>query len=530
MAHAFSIGTAMRYVFDVFELDPGQNELRRHGTAVPIEPQVFSLLLLLISNRERMVSKDEIVEQIWGGRAISDTAISSRIKSARRAIGDDGKQQRCIRTIHGKGLRFVADVCTVVPGDVASPNATSASALAPKPEGLNRPSIAILPLRILGAPGHHSAIGEAIAHDLIASLSRLRWLFVIARGSSFRFQSADFDAGELGRLLNVSYCFSGVVEIFGPSMTVIVELLDTRTDGVLWGDHYTARLDDIHIVRSRIVSEIMAALEIQIPLNEASLAALAGPENLDAWSAYHLGLQHLFRFNGHDNAKAGKLFERAIAIEPRFARAHAGLSSTCFQSAFLRYSGDAEKDATDAHRSAARSVELDPVDPFANLTMGRAFWLQGDLEGSLSWLDRSTSLSPNYAQGFYARAWADTISGRDLDGTENVNAAMALSPLDPFRYAMLATRALICLAHGETADGADWADKAACSPGAHVLIAMIAVIGHALNGDARQAALWAEKARSQRGDLSRAHFFASFPFKEGQFRHCMERALSDNGF
>lgn len=519
----------MRYLFEDFELEPMKGELRREGLLVAVEPQVFALLLLLVENAERMVAKEEIIEKIWEGRAVSDAAVSSRIKSARRALGDNGQRQRFIRTLHGRGVRFVADVRTAVSPPVHLPAAALPETIVQDIVDA-RPSIAVLPFRLLGAPGAYEAIGDAIAHDLIASLSRLRWLFVIARGSSFRFRAPNVDIDEIGRLLKVGYCLTGIVDIFGSAITIIVELVDTRTGSILWGDHIDVRIDDIHAVRGKVVAEIVAALEIQIPLNEAHLATLAGPENLHAWSTYHLGLKHLYRFNRSDNAAATRLFAQAIEKEPRFARAHAGLSSAWFQSAFLRYGGDRENDIAEARRFAERSVELDPVDPFANFALGRAFWLVGEIDASLPWLDRSTDLSPNYAQGFYARAWADTVAERSLDGSDNLDLALSLSPLDPFRYAMLATRALICLARGQTADAVTWADRAACSPGAHVLIALIAVVTHALDDDVQGAATWAAAVRSRRNDLSRAHFFASFPFKDGSLKRSISRALSRHGF
>src|SRR4029079_11868425 len=229
--------------------------------------------------------------------------------------------------------------------------------------------------------------------------------------------------------------------------------------------------------------------------------------SLQAWSLFHLGLQHLHRFNRQDNLTAQGLFERAIGKEPRFARAHAGLSSTWFQSAFLRYSDNPTRDVEEARRFGERGVELDSLDPFANFAMGRTFWLRGDVEGSWSWLDRSTLLCPHYAQGFYARAWADTIAERDQAGTENVGIALSLSPLDPFRYAMLATRALDYLIQGDTEQAAVWADKAARSTVARVLIYLIAVIAHELNDDRDRAAAWCAQVRSRRSDITRAHFF-----------------------
>jgi TolB-like protein len=520
----------MIYVFDDFELDPAQVELRRNGGLVHVEPQVFALLVLLVENRERMVSKDEIIEKIWNGRIVSDAAIASRIKSARQALGDDGSTQRVIRTVHGQGLRFVAQVRTIASqGDILSVSSRESET----PSALlsdARPSIAVLPFRLLGSAGLHGAIADALPHDLIASLARLRWLFVIARGSSFRFRGVDFDLAEVGRILNVSYCLSGIVEMLGTAIAITVELADTRTGGIIWGERFTGPLDDIHEIHTRIVASIIAALEIQIPQNEANLARVAAPDSLEAWSLYHLGLQHLHRFNRQDNLMAQAHFERAIAKEPRFARAHAGLSSTWFQSAFLRYSDHPERDAEEARRFGECSVELDPLDPFANFAMGRTFWLRGDVEGSWPWLDRSTLLCPNYAQGFYARAWADTIAERDQAGTEKVSIALSLSPLDPFRYAMLATRALDYLIQGETEQAVVWADKAARSPGAHVLILLIAMIAHALNNDRHRAATWCAQVRSRRTDLTQAHFFSSFPFRGGILRRRMSKVLSEYGF
>lgn len=256
-------------------------------------------------------------------------------------------------------------------------------------------------------------------------------MFVIARGSSFRFRYPVPDVIEVGRALDVRYCVSGSVENATSEAVITVELADTGNGGVLWGERFAIAADEVHRVRSRIVTHIVNALELQIPLNEARLARRAEPENLDAWAAYHLGLQHTYRFNGQDNTIATHLFERAISLDPHFGRAHAGLSFTHFQSAFLRYSTEPTVVAAAAHRAAARAIELDPTDPFSNFTMGRSFWLEGDLENSLVWLDGATALSPNYAHGTYARAWAQTISGRGQEGLANVDTAFSLSPLDP---------------------------------------------------------------------------------------------------
>lgn len=522
----------MIYRFGEFELDAAKVELRKTGAGVEIEPQVFALILLLAENRERMVSKDEIIEKIWDGRIVSEAAVASRVKSARKALGDDGKAQKFIRTIHGQGFRFVAETSAhgaAVVKERAPEGPTETDVKTHTAEGA-KPSIAVLPFRLVGVAGPYAGIADALPHELITEMSRLRWLFVIARGSSFRFRAAEADIEDVGRALNVRYCLSGVVEVFGDHIGITVELADTRDGSVLWGERFAGGIDGIHHIREQIVTSIISALEIQIPFHEAKAARLASPDHLDAWSAYHLGLAHLHRFNKKDNEIATAMFERAIGREPDFARAHAGLSSTHFQNAFLRYNQDRSADKIIARRSAERSIELDPLDPFANFAMGRVHWVEDDIAGGVGWLDRANSLCPNYAQGVYARAWADTVSGQGETSKENIDLALSLSPLDPFRYAMLGVRAFTYLMRGEDKEGAYWADQAARAPGAHVLIAMIALVGHVINGDSNKAQFWAENVRSRKSDITQADFFQAFPFEDATIRTRITKAFGEFGF
>jgi len=512
----------MIYRFGPFELDTAKVELRSGGETCSVEPQVFALLALLVDNRERLVSKDEIIEKVWDGRIVSEAAVASRIKSARKVLGDDGKSQQFIKTIHRQGFRFVADA-EVSRAGVADQGGRKPAVQSA--DHTSRPSIAVLPFRLIGAAGFYAAIADALPHELITELSRLRWLFVTARGSSFRLRGSDADIGEIGRLLDVRYCLSGTVEIAGASLAVTVQLIDTRDSGVVWAEHFTGSIDDVHQIRGDIRSQILAALEIQIPLHEAAVARLTVTENLDAWSSYHLGLQHMYRFNRKDNAAATALFQQAISRDPNFARAHAGLSFVHFQTAFMRHSDDLAGEIALARRFALRGLELDPIDPFVNFTMGRTFWLEGDLESSLAWLERATSISPNYAQGIYARAWTESLAGRGLDGRRHVDLAMRLSPLDPLYYAMLATRAFTHMVMGEDAEAAAWAERAARAPGAHVLIALIAVAAHALGGDEIRAASWAANVRSRNPTLTQSDFFRAFPMMSEATKARVSNAL-----
>jgi TolB-like protein len=301
----------MIYRFGPFELDLAKAELRAGVEPRPLEPQVFALLAFLVEHRERLVSREEIHEKVWDGRIVTDATVASRIKSARQALGDDGKTQRYIRTVHGQGFRFVAEVRNQAPEPHVAAIAGTRPEHADQPVATvgahSRPSIAVLPFRPVGDPGPYATMADALPHELITELSRLRWLFVTARGSSFRLRSHEPDLREVGRLLGVRYGLSGTVEVNGRHLTVTTELVDTRSAEVIWAERYSGSVDEVHAVRTEIRSKILTALEIQIPLHEAARARLTVTEDLDAWSAYHLGLQHMYRFNRRDNAAAAAL-------------------------------------------------------------------------------------------------------------------------------------------------------------------------------------------------------------------------------
>jgi TolB-like protein len=501
----------MIYRFGPYALDTLRFELRAHGVAVPAEPQVLSLLILLIANRQRLVDKDEVIASVWQGRIVSDSAISSRIKSARQLVGDNGKQQQIIRTVHGRGFRFVAELD---PAPSAAANAAApAAALA---ADTTRPAIAVLPFAAIGDLAAMAIATHALPQEIIRELARLRWLLVIASASAFQYGGAAPDVRSIGTALNVGYVLHGSIGLCDGRISVDVELVDTADASLLWSDHFEITADDIQSLQAAIAARVVGALEVHVPLHEAERARLAPAQSLEAWSAYHLGLQRMYRFNAADNAAAGDLFRHAIAREPTFARAHAGLSFVRFQDAFLDYGEPASAGA--AHSAAARAVALDPLDPFANAAMGRAHWLSGELSAGLGWLDRATALSPNYAQGVYGRAWVHSLLGHGADAQRHADHAMMLSPLDPLRYAMLATRAMSHLVRADHEAAAHWAERGAREPGAHALIAVIAAVCHGLNGDDTRARAWLADAQRRQPALSCSRFLRAFPFADTAIR------------
>jgi len=373
-------------------------------------------------------------------------------------------------------------------------------------------------------------LADAIPYEIIQALSRLRWLAVIARGSSFRFRKPDPDLELVATALGARYVLSGIIEANVSRLAVTLELSDASTNEVIWGDRINAPLDAIDDLRSRVVEHLVTALDVYIPLNEARSSQMAALETLDAWANYHLGLQHLYRFTTNDNQRAKGLFERAVMLDPHFARAHAGLSFTSFLEAFLHL-GPHLKEATRAARHhAERGLELDSLDPFANFTMGRSHWLTDDLDAAAEWLARATTLNPNYAQGFYSSAMTSMLTG-NLAATEvGLDTALQLSPLDPLLYGMHGVRSQMFIQSGDYAAAARWGDRAAATPGAHYLIAMIAMVANGLAGRHDTAARWRQTVRQRKPDASAAHYFAAFQTRDIVSRSLIADELCRHGF
>ena len=493
----------MHFVLGGFTLYPDRAELVGPDGAVRLEPKAFAVLRLLVENHDRVVSKGEMIEVVWGGRFISDAAVSTALKFARKAVGDDGDRQDMIRTIHGHGHRFVAKV------DRRIDATTLVQPAEPAPDGKGqRPTIAVLPL---AQAAEGLQVGDGLADEIIASLSRLRWLRVIARESSFRFRQEGVDLDAIRRVLGAGYALTGRVDLSGTRLSVAVTLIDTGTGAVVWADRFAPPLDGLHEARQDIVDAVVGALDLQIPQAEAMAARGKPTEALDAWGAYHLGLSHLHRYNAHDNAIAKALLERATTLDPDFATAYAARAFARFQDGVQWFGSDRAKAQDDVRSLAERAFELDPLDPFANMVMGRWHWLAGNPDDGLDWYDRAIQLSPSYSKGHYTRGMIDAFAGRAERARAGVDLALHLSPLDPMMGPMLTARAISYLAEGDYATARAWALKAARHSPTHANLLCMAAAACELAGDHAQAQHFADTLRRAVPEITVSMYLQSMP-------------------
>ncbi|MFN5998979.1 MAG: winged helix-turn-helix domain-containing tetratricopeptide repeat protein [Paracoccaceae bacterium] len=512
----------MHYVFAPFSLYPGRAELFGADGLVHVEPKAFALLSLLVEHHDRVVSREEMIEVIWGGRFVSDAAVSTALRSARKALGDDGERQAYIRTVHGTGHRFVAEVVRrvdaslVVPPDEALPEPTD-----------RRPTIAVLPF--VQNADEAVRLGDGLADEIISSLARLRWLRVIARESSFRFRRDEVDLAGMRRILGAGYVLSGRVELAAGRLHVSVTLIETQSGSVVWADRISPSLDDLHLARQEITTAVIGALDLQISQAEAATARTKSTEMLDAWGAYHLGMSHLVRFNARDNTIAEGLFERATLMDPNFATAFAGRAFALQQEATQGFKKDATPALAEMRRVAERAVELDPYDPFANMVMGRVLQFTGQPDDGLFWYDRSIDVSPNFVKGHYARGITDMLAGRTQEAHAGVDTSMHLSPMDPLLGLMLTFKSLSYFVDGKLDLALEWSRKAVRSNQVHYLILTTAAMVSQLAGDTVDARRWASRLRELRPDATIAPYFLSMNFANPDIRALVRRTLHDLG-
>jgi DNA-binding SARP family transcriptional activator len=348
-----------------------------------------------------------------------------------------------------------------------------------------RASIAVMPLAdapgaINAAPGN---LAGSLVHDVITRLAKLRSLAVIAEGTVFALAERGVGPEAAGRTLGVDYVASGSVRRDANRVIVMMELAQTRTARIIWSEDFNHSLDDTFLVLDEIGNRIVAAIASEIELAERNRAMLKPPSSLDAWEAHHRGLWHMYRFNAADNEQAQRFFRTAVQLDPTFSRAHAGLSFTHFQNAFLFRLDERQQETDSAMAAAAQGLIADERDPAAHLAMGRALWLRGEHDGCLVELEQAVELSPNFALGHYMLAFVQSQSGDARAAIRSSDYSRRLSPFDPLLFAMLAARAMAHVRLGEFEEATKWALNAASRPNAHVHVRAIAA--HCLAGAGR---------------------------------------------
>ncbi|MEA2868567.1 MAG: hypothetical protein QOE39_3282 [Bradyrhizobium sp.] len=419
--------------FDDCEVDLERRELWRAKRAVHVEPQVFDLLVYLLRNRDRVVSKDDLISSVWGGRIVSESTLTSRVNAARTAVGDSGREQRLIRTIPRKGLRFVGAVHTQTDDKRSVPAAEpaldeSSRQGVPLPD---RPAIAVLPFTNMSGDPEQEYFSDGISEDIITALSKLRWFLVIARNSSFIYKGKAVHVKQVAEELGVGYVVEGSVRKSGGRVRITAQLNDVSTRSHIWAERYDRDLADVFAVQDEISESIVAAIEPQLYAAENFRARRKPPGSLDAWDLVMRALSHYWRVTRQDNVVAQALLEKAIAIDPNYGQALGVLATSHTFSAHMGWA-DMATAAPIAERAALAAVQADSEDPWAHHGLGCAYLFTRRFDDSLAEFELALRLNPSFslAQGYHGLALS--YCGQWEEAYEAARRALRLSPRDPY--------------------------------------------------------------------------------------------------
>ena len=312
----------MQFQFDEFTLDTERFRLMREGEVVRTEPQVLELLILLVENRGRLVSRIELNDSIWNGRVVSDSALSSRIKVARQALGDNGRKQHYIRTIHKKGFAFSAEVnvreTTGASQQNKDANATIQSCESKSPK--RKPSIAVITFRNLDSDRNRQYISDGITEDIITALSKISKLITMVYPPSARDETMT-DKLRTARKLNIDYLLDGSVRSEGEKLRISSRLIEVVSAQHRWAQRYDRNNGDIFELQDNITKEVVSALQVELTEGDQALLGSRGTDNIKAWQLTYEAVV-LVLAHRQDTVRRGiELLEEAVKLDDRYALA-----------------------------------------------------------------------------------------------------------------------------------------------------------------------------------------------------------------
>lgn len=415
----------MSYHFEDYVLDPDRRELRHESRVLAIEPKVFDLLVHLVTNSDRVVSKDDLIATVWHGRVVSESALTTCINAARTAIGDSGEAQRLIKTLPRKGIRFVGRVEQRPTGASTSVGLPDMSALTLP----DKPSIAVLPFTNMSGDPEQEYFADGMVEDIIIALSRFKALFVIARNSSFAYKGKTPDIRQVGRDLGVRYVLEGSVRKAGSKLRIAAQLIDAASGAHTWVERFDGAPEDVFELQDEVTEKVVAAIAPRLERAEILRARRRPPINTDAYDCYLRGLACLtpISFDGMEQALG--LFIKASDLDPDYAPAY-GMAMFCHAN---RSGFGPTEDAAYRRSEISRLWQvIARVGHDDGLALGHAAWAVAfvlrDLQSARQLIDRALELNPNLSSAWISSGWISVWEGNPDLAMKHLKRAERLDP------------------------------------------------------------------------------------------------------
>jgi TolB-like protein len=521
----------MLFKFDDFALDTGSLELKKAGQLIEVEPQVFSLLVCLIENRNRVVSKDELIEMVWEGRIVSDSSLNTRINTARKAVGDDGKAQAVIKTFPRRGFRWVADVEEgIASKETDKPSTTSLIA--------EKPAIAVLPFENLSDDREQEYFADGVTEDIISAISRNRQFLVIARNSTFTYKGQAKDIKEIANELNVQYVLEGSVRKSGNQIRISAQLIEGATGVHLWSGKYDRELEDLFAVQDEITQTVVGALDPELTDAEIKNTQRKSPENYDAWDYYLRGLTHFYARTIDDFEQALKYFERAIECDPNLGVAYSLASETrSFLTILSSMRGQLPPidrrnglDLAEGLKFALKAIEIDGDDSHAWVSLGLVHLRQYNPEKAILAFEKAIDLNPSDSEAYRWLGQTQSWSGYAAEALPNIELSLKISPRGPLIGPIMSRKAECYLFMEQFEEALIWSKRAVQEPSLLDLghVAYISILGHL--GRTEEAEQAIKTLFGKTPDLSLVTLAASPMFKDENNKKILYEGLKNAGF
>jgi adenylate cyclase len=438
--------------FEDFELDPVAYRLLHNDRIVRLERIPFELLRLLVERRGQLVTREEILERVWGKGVFvdSENSINTAVRKIRRALNDDADAPRFVVTVPARGYRFVASIqetngAIVAPKGVpifpvnSTPSQQSRAAGIHTGQALplalpDKPSIVVLPFTNLSGDREQEYFSDGLTDDLISSLARLPGLFVIARTSAFTYKGRAMKVQDISREIGVRFVLDGSVRRAANRVRVTAQLVDATTGGHLWAERYDRPMKDIFALQDEIVRRIVTTLNLQLSLwDKYGLLVTKRTDNLEAYDDFLRGLEYAQSANKAGNEQARRLYQKAIEVDPNYSDAFASLAFTYLLDWAWQWSQDS-RDLDRALELGRHATALDDTQSLAHALLGATYLFKRQHGQALAEGQRAIDLDPNFAPAYLWMAETLTYSGKPAEAVGLAQKAMRLDPRNQDSY------------------------------------------------------------------------------------------------
>lgn len=526
----------MKYRFDRFEVDSDRFELKdSRGQAQSVQVRTLELLILLLSHAGKVVTKDVIRREVWGGLFTSRTAVPSQVRKLREVLDDTKKPYRVVEAVRGKGLRLLCDV-SAEPTPISLLSGDDPIDLAPAGETEkllktlvgHQPSIAVMPFTQERQSDDLGNLALALPTDIIGELSRFQVLRVTARASSFLLKDANVPRSSVKAVLGSDYCLDGSVTREGPIYSIFTELIECESGAIVWAERFETEPRDIHALRSEIVGRTLAWIEDKVSQNEARRDNFAQPDSLTAWQAYHVGTSLIHRRKTSDVERARTYFKRSVSIDPNFSRAWAGLAHSTLFDVINRPFDTRNEAKKELMRYAGKAVDANPEDPSANLWFGRALSVMKAEEEATVWVGRALEAAPSYALAHQQMGAIHTYLKNHELAMDHASASLMLNPHGPERFSNYAALGMSNLNLGNFGQSIKWSKKAGDAPYDNLHLLLASFCAHHFSGDNNGAARLAQRIKNAIPEVTQDQIF-KLESLGGAYLQMASAALAEHG-